>query len=70
MQEYYFLIVVAAEIAYFHIDFDAVGRKYTNVFITNYFCQHNNSNFLNMANGNMPTLPDINSEIIKNDFLI
>jgi hypothetical protein len=34
MQEYFILIVVAAEIAYFHIDFDAVGRKYTNVFIT------------------------------------
>jgi hypothetical protein len=27
MQEYYFLIVVAAEIAYFHIDFDAGSTK-------------------------------------------
>lgn len=65
MQEYYILIVVAAEIAYFHIDFDAVGRKYTNVFITNYFCQHDNSKFLNMANGNVQTLSGIYSEIIK-----
>jgi len=70
MQEYFILIVVATEIAYFHMDFDAVGRKYTNVFITKYFCQNNNSNFLNIANGHMPTLSDIYSEIIKHDFLI